>query len=209
MYALTIDDDLEIIDTDDKSEKQITVNLPYLYNSRPYQEDLFGAMFVQKLLRFAVVWHRRAGKDKTYWQMAIAATQVRKGVYWYMLPKQTQARKVIWRGMGKDGFKFLDHIPDGIVKNLNNTEMCVEFNNGSLLYVLGSDSYDNLVGGNPVGVVFSEWSLCDPAAWDFIRPILLENGGWSMFCYTSVHRPNWTFSYSPSHRWRWNTLRLC
>jgi hypothetical protein len=35
-----------------------------------------------------------------------------------------------------------------------------------------------------VGVVFSEWSLTDPAAWDFIRPILLENGGWAIFNYT-------------------------
>src|SRR5262249_55168309 len=29
-----------------------------------------------------------------------------------------------------------------------------------------------------------EWSLSDPAAWDFIRPILAENGGWAWFIFT-------------------------
>ncbi|WP_316859943.1 hypothetical protein [uncultured Cohaesibacter sp.] len=48
----------------------------------------------------------------------------------------------------------------------------------------GSDNYDSLVGSNPVGVVFSEWALANPAAWDYIRPILLENGGWALFITT-------------------------
>ncbi|UZJ42200.1 hypothetical protein OO006_04290 [Prosthecochloris sp. SCSIO W1101] len=183
MFRLNIDDDIEVFDSPDIAQP-VEVDLPFRYDSRPYQEDLFVAKFERHMTRFAVVWHRRAGKDKTYWQIAVAATQERVGAYWYMLPKQTQARKAIWRGMGKDGYRFLDHIPKEIVKSINNTEMCVEFLNGSLLYVLGSDSYNSLVGNNPVGVIYSEWSLCDPASWDYIRPILAENGGWAMFCYT-------------------------
>ncbi|HEY7384349.1 MAG TPA: hypothetical protein VH743_11820, partial [Beijerinckiaceae bacterium] len=34
------------------------------------------------------------------------------------------------------------------------------------------------------GVVFSEYALADPSAWNFIRPILAENGGWAVFIYT-------------------------
>ena len=30
----------------------------------------------------------------------------------------------------------------------------------------------------PIGVVFSEWALIKPEAWDFIRPILAENRAW-------------------------------
>lgn len=180
---LEIDNDLDIIDTESVIEP-VEVNLPYLYTARPYQSDLFKAKFEEGKRRFAVVWHRRAGKDKTYWQIAVAATQEKVGSYWYMLPKSTQARKAIWKGRGKDGLRFLDHIPEEIIASVNNTEMYIEFTNGSLLYVLGSDSYNNLVGNNPLGVVYSEWSLCDPASWDYIRPILAENGGWAMFCYT-------------------------
>ncbi|WP_333609342.1 hypothetical protein [Arsukibacterium sp.] len=180
---VSIEDDIDIIDSESSIEP-INVQLPYLYTARPYQSDLWRAKFVEKKKRFAVVWHRRAGKDKTYWQIAVAATQERVGAYWYMLPKSTQARKAIWKGRGKDGLRFLDHIPPEIIANINNTEMYIEFTNGSLLYVLGSDSYNNLVGNNPLGVVYSEWSLCDPASWDYLRPILAENDGWAMFCYT-------------------------
>jgi hypothetical protein len=40
------------------------------------------------------------------------------------------------------------------------------------------------MGTNPVGCVFSEYSLQNPDAWDLIRPILAENGGWAVFNYT-------------------------
>jgi len=33
-------------------------------------------------------------------------------------------------------------------------------------------------------VIFSEYSVADPRAWDYIRPILAENGGWAAFLYT-------------------------
>lgn len=168
------------------------VDLPHRFRPRPYQQTLWQQMVMENVRRAVVVWHRRAGKDKTYFQIAVAKAQQRVGTYWYMLPKTSQARKVIWQGRGKDnvagdevgGIAFLEHIPPELVKSVNNTEMFIEFHNGSILYVMGSDNYDNYVGGNPLGVVFSEWSLCDPSAWDYIRPILAENGGWAMFCYT-------------------------
>jgi hypothetical protein len=50
--------------------------------------------------------------------------------------------------------------------------------------VVGSDNYDALVGSNPLGVVFSEYSLARPAAWEYLRPILAENGGWAVFIFT-------------------------
>jgi len=101
-----------------------------------------------------------------------------------MLPTIAQGRKVIWDGITKDGRKVLDAWPEQLVSKRRNDEMKLELVNGSVWQVVGSDNYNSLVGSNPVGVVFSEYSLADPAAWDFIRPILAENGGWALFPYT-------------------------
>jgi phage terminase large subunit len=135
--------------------------------------------------RAVSVWHRRAGKDSTALNLTAASAMMRPGVYWHMLPTVVQGRKVVWNGVDYHGRRIIDQVfPQEIRKRTNNNEMFIELINGSMWQVCGSDNYNSLVGSNPVGVIFSEWSLADPAAWNFIRPILLENGGWAMFIYT-------------------------
>jgi phage terminase large subunit len=62
--------------------------------------------------------------------------------------------------------------------------MKIEIVNGSMFQVIGTDNIDSIVGTNPIGCIFSEYSLQNPKAWDFVRPILSENGGWAVFNYT-------------------------
>jgi hypothetical protein len=90
--------------------------------------------------------------------------------------------------MTRDGRKFIEHFPKEMWEAVNNTEMRLTLKNGSIYQVVGTDNVDRLVGANPVGVVFSEYSLQDPRAWDYIRPILAENGGWALFIYTARGR---------------------
>jgi len=131
------------------------------------------------------VWHRRAGKDSTVLNLSAKAMLERVGTYWHLFPYQTQARKAIWNGIDSKGRKILDQVfPQEIRKRTSSQEMLIELVNGSTWQLAGSDNYDSLVGSNPVGVVFSEWSLCDPNAWAYIRPILAENDGWASFIYT-------------------------
>jgi hypothetical protein len=106
------------------------------------------------------------------------------GSYYYLFPTYSQGRKILWEGIDRDGFRFLDHIPKELRANTNNQEMKIELLNGSIFRVVGTDNVDSIVGTNPIGCVFSEYSLQDPRAWDFIRPILAENGGWAVFNYT-------------------------
>lgn len=74
--------------------------------------------------------------------------------------------------------------PRSLIANVNESDMLLKLHNDSVYQVVGSDNYDALVGTNPLGVVFSEWALADPAAWSFIRPILAENGGFAIFITT-------------------------
>ena len=163
----------------------VNITIPYKFIPRTYQVPLFNAIVGEHVKRAATVWHRRAGKDKTLLNILITmAWAKRVGAYYYFLPTLKQARKIVWDGIGKDGFPFLSHIPEEIRANTNSTEMKIKLTNGSLFQLVGSDNIDSIVGTNPVGCIFSEYSLQDPTGWDFVRPILRENGGWAAFNFT-------------------------
>lgn len=133
--------------------------------------------------RADLVWHRRAGKDDLCLHWTATASQTRVGTYWHMLPQAEQARKAIWRAIDPHkGRRRIDiAFPEEMRAKVRDQEMNIEFKNGSLWQVVGSDNYNALVGSPPIGVVFSEWPLADPASWSFISPILEENGGWAIF----------------------------
>ena len=135
--------------------------------------------------RAVAVWHRRAGKDNTAINWTAIAALQRVGTYWHMLPTLRQARLTVWDGIDGSGRRIIDQAwPEVLRKKVRHDEMKIELVNGSIWQLVGSDNYNSLVGSNPVGVVFSEWSLTDPRAWDFVRPILAQNGGWAVFIYT-------------------------
>ena len=161
--------------------------VPAGFVPRDYQLALYQAMDgvdgkpETKKKRALLRWHRRAGKDKACLAYMFKEMVRRTGIYYYFLPNYQQGRKIIWEGIDRDGFKLLHHMPQELVKRMNNQEMMFELTNGSIFRVIGTDNIDSIVGTNPVGCVFSEYSLQDPRAWVFISPILAENEGWAIF----------------------------
>lgn len=107
----------------------------------------------------------------------------RTGNYWYMLPEYSQCRKAIWDAINPHtGKRRIDEaFPIEIRSKTLSQEMKIEFLNGSTWQLMGSDNFDSLVGSPPIGLTFSEYALSNPSSWGFLRPILLENGGWSIF----------------------------
>jgi len=163
--------------------QKIKIRLPYEFTPREYQLPVLKALDAG-IKRAVCVWHRRSGKDKSFINHVAKSMYERVGAYYYIFPTYKQAKKVIWNGMDRDGFKFMDHIPEELRKRTDNTDMFVETKNNSIFQLVGSDNIDSLMGANPVGCVFSEWALQDPSAWDYLRPILAENNGWAAFIYT-------------------------
>jgi hypothetical protein len=159
------------------------IRLPYHYTPRSYQRCPF-VDYEHGIKRFMNVWHRRSGKDKTWLNFTIMRAMERKGMYAHILPTYKQAKGIIWDGIGADGFRFMDHFPEELVVGKNETELKVELANGSIYRLLGSDNTDQLVGMNPVGLVFSEYAIQDPQAWALLSPILVENQGWASFIFT-------------------------
>lgn len=137
--------------------------------------------------RAVEVAHRRWGKDEVALHWTAVAAHQKVGTYWHMLPEAAQARKAIWEAVNPHtGKRRIDEaFPTALRDTTREQEMFIRFRNGSTWQVVGSDNFNSLVGSPPVGLVFSEYAIANPAAWSYLRPILLENGGWALFIYTS------------------------
>jgi len=160
------------------------ITLPHKFSPREYQLPLLQALDSGKT-RALIVWNRRSGKDKTCFNFMVKKAFEKVGTYFYFLPTYSQAKKVIWDNIDNEGFKMLDHIPKELVKSTNATELKIELRNGSVIQLIAADEFKKSgVGTNPIGVVFSEYSITDPEAWKFVSPILAVNGGWAIFNFT-------------------------
>jgi hypothetical protein len=141
--------------------------------------------------RAVAVWHRRSGKDTTAFLGWMIPEAFRiTGTYYYFFPTYAQGKKIIWDGIDSSGQYILNQIPHADLVKRNETELQLTLprvqggSQGSIIQIVGTDKLDSIVGTNPVGCIFSEYSLQNPQAWSFVRPILEANGGWAIFIYT-------------------------
>lgn len=161
----------------------MNITMPFQWKPRDYQLDAWHALEAGAK-RACLVWHRRAGKDAVGLNWCATRAFEEPGLYWHMLPTYKQGRKIVWEGKTREGRDFLSAFPKQLVTRTRDDEMTLWLEGGSVFQVVGTDDIDKLVGANPRGVVLSEYSLHNPAAWDYVRPILAENGGWAIFLYT-------------------------
>ena len=130
------------------------------------------------------VIHRRAGKDIFSLQAWLLRGLRRIGTHVYLFPLHKQARSVIWQGLDFDGKPFMDAIPNALVAKKNEARMEIDLFNGSKLVLAGSNNYDGLMGTNPVTIIYSEFSLHNPLARQYLNPILVQNKGKEILQYT-------------------------
>lgn len=154
------------------------------FHPRFYQSPIIDAIENRGYKRVLAILPRRAGKDLTAFNLCIRECIRKPCVIYYIFPTYSQAKKVIWDSVTNTGDRILDYVPAALVDSMNSQEMKIRFKNGSLLQLVGSDNYDSLMGTNPQGVVFSEYALQDPRAYQYIRPILTANQGWAVFIST-------------------------
>jgi hypothetical protein len=78
----------------------------------------------------------------------------------------------------------MDAIPDALVAKKNEARMEIDLFNGSKLVLAGSNNYDGLMGSNPVTIIYSEFSLHNPLARQYLNPIIVQNKGKEILQYT-------------------------
>lgn len=201
-------DFLSTLCQDEQSVERIT--LPYKFETRDYQQEVFdkrdaGVKYI------GLIWHRRAGKDRTCWNVTIREAFKRKGLYFYMLPLLVQGGVAIWDGMDEHGQTFLDHIPESTIAKIDQKDMSVKLSNGSIIRIVGSNYADNYRSSNPVGIVFSEYQLTDPKAFGVFSPILRQNKGWAIFNFTPLgdnHAKKLYLDTQKNLEWYWSNLNV-
>ena len=161
------------------------ISLPNNWEPRDYQMPSWKYLEAGGR-HLELIWARRSGKDDVALNWAAVAAHQRIGNYWHMLPKASQARKAIWTAINpRTGRRRIDDaFPLKIRAQTLENEMFIRFKSGATWQVLGSDNYDAMVGSPPIGITYSEWALANPSVRGYLRPIIIENGGWQIFITT-------------------------
>jgi hypothetical protein len=122
---------------------------------------------------------RRFGKTHLAVAMALKKALEAPGrVVWFVAPSYRQAEQIAW--------KILQRlIPPGNRAKKDETDLRVEFLNGSIIALRGADNFDSLRGVGLDGVVMDEYADMAPEAWsEVIRPALSDRQGWALFIGT-------------------------
>jgi hypothetical protein len=159
------------------------VQIATKFEPRDYQKPLLKAM-LGEYKRAVCIWARRLGKDITAWNFMIYKALTEPRTYYYFFPTYAQGKKILWDGMDFKGKPFLSYIPPEVIVDKHETDMKITLSTGSVIQVVGVNNIDSVVGTNPYGLVYSEYALMDEDGWNFMRPVIRENGGWAIFIYT-------------------------
>lgn len=132
---------------------------------------------------YVLAWHRRFGKTRTMMNAGWRKVMTRGWPVWHGFPEFAQGRDVFWNAVdAHTGRRVLDDVLP-YTSRVNDQRMILWF--GDIYYqVMGFDRYNARMGGGPKVIIYDEWSLMDPMARNYYRPMIMENLGIEVFGYT-------------------------
>jgi phage terminase large subunit len=129
----------------------------------------------------AIVTHRKMGKT------VMAVNHLIRGALTCTLPRPRFGYIAPTYSQGKSiSFDYIKHYSDPIPgRSINQSELRVDYPNGSQVRIYGADNPDNLRGLYFDGVVLDEYGLFQPKTFsEVIGPTLVDRGGWAIFMGT-------------------------
>ena len=132
---------------------------------------------------FYLNWHRRARKSTLGVNLLIKeAVRNPNCRYVYVAPTYKQAKNIIWR----DPNMLKKYLPKECVLKEHETDLFIQFTNGSLISIIGGDDPDTARGIDCEGVFIDEYSLVKPEVWEeILSPIIRQKKSrWAVFAFT-------------------------
>lgn len=147
-----------------------------------------------------IVAHRRAGKTVACINELLTralATTKKNARFAYIAPFYKQAKNIAW--------DYLKQYGDGVISKSNESELYIELQNASRIYLFGADNPDSLRGLYLDGVVLDEPADMRPSFWPMIvRPMLSDRKGWAVFIGTPKgYNEFYTISETARHDAGW------
>jgi len=144
---------------------------------RDYQIPILEA-FDNGIRRFCIVQTRRSGKTWLIWRLMIREAIKKKANYLYVFNSEKQLKESIWEAIDNNGVNFIDYVPKELVASIEQGDFRITLKNGSTIRLMLGSNPDNLVGGNPYGIVLDEYATLNPTTIQLLTPILSTNKGW-------------------------------
>lgn len=159
--------------------------IDFAFNPYPEQQKVMDARD-EGFLRFYIVWTRRAGKDRCFFNILVEAAMKKVGTYIYAFTTVKQAKLAMWKTIDMDGKSPIDYIPKELIYDINKSDMTITLRDpkdlrksGSIIKVTSThDAGKSLRGGNYMGVILSEFAFMDPDIYTVVTSSLLLTRGW-------------------------------
>lgn len=164
---------------------EIEVSLPELYTAQ--YDALYAETAPDVFARYAFCEaSTKSGKSAgcLIWQ----GHQVleRQGIHWWVAPVYAQAKIM---------FKRARKLFPGLISKTNESEMSLEFINGSIWYFKSGEKPDNLYGEDLESAIIDEASRMREESWVAIRSTLTATRGPVRVIGNTKGRGNWFYKY--------------
>lgn len=124
---------------------------------------------------------RRWGKSTLSRLIILKWATEEVGLYWVVAPTRVQAKDVHWRSIKSE-------IPNGWIRNINESELSAELQNGSIIQLKGCDVQpQRLKGVGLGGLIVDEVAAIrnwDDVWWEALRPTLVDSKAPALFIST-------------------------
>jgi hypothetical protein len=150
----------------------------------PYLPRWYQVAMHEDTSRFkVVVAHRRAGKTVALVNHLIRAALLmhgHRGQFAYVAPTYRMAKRIAW-----DYVRHYSAAVPGVKEN--NSELRIEYPNGSRIMLLGADAIHDLRGIYLDGAVLDEYAMMSPRVFpEVILPALMDWEGWAILAGTPL-----------------------
>jgi hypothetical protein len=141
-------------------------NLPPEQHWTPhlYQRKIIKALFADGTKTVFIQCGRKWGKSEiicyTLWRWALFNPN---SACYYFAPQKDDAAEIIWNAFDQSGRRRLPEFgPGEFIRRIYESEMRIEFKNGSFILVDGSDNISAVRGYSPAMYVADEYADFDP-----------------------------------------------